>query len=247
MNSDLLRAHLITRPVIFHVGTLEPHRKGHFHADSLEGHCLSVSIHPEAWVEIARLGGEPVWRLDHEEGQFVDVLSLESDPVAAQAIRAWGVAQGLAQEKTCWRAWQYDSEEDEWRYLLFETEDEAQLDADEFETRTGGNIEPVSVCVGTPALCEIIGWRDTGTNDVLDFLVMAYIEAHAPDIQGVWWDETLDPDALSAPRGGILPSRLHQWAPSKSSLEDALAWLETSEWDNQAPDFSRSSSQSCRP
>lgn len=234
-----LQTHLIERPTVFHVGTFEPNRKGHFHADSLEGHCLSVSLHPEAWIQIARLGGEPVWRLDHASGVFVDILSLEADSVAANAVRAWGVEQGLAQVKTCWRAWQYDSEEDDWRYMVFDTEEKAHLNADEFEDREGGNVECVSLCVGTPALCEIIGWKDAGTKEVLDFLVLAYLETNVPEVQGVWWNETLDPDALSAPRAGILPSRLHEWQRNASSIEEAMAFRDAMEECDEEPTLTR--------
>lgn len=238
---QFLQCHLIERPTVFHVGTLEPDRKGHFHADSLEGHCLSVSLHPEAWIQIARLGGSPVWRLDHESGAFVDILSLEADAVAANAVRAWGVEQGLAQIKTCWRAWQYDSEEDDWRYMVFDTEEKARLNADEFEDREGGNVECVSLCVGTPALCEIIGWKDASTKEVLDFLVLAYLEANVPEVQGVWWSEILDPDALSAPRAGILPSRLQGWQRSASSTEEAMAFREALEECDEEPALTRPS------
>jgi len=236
-----LQAHLIERPTVFHVGTLVPDQKGHFHADGLEGHCLSVSLHPEAWIQIARLGGESVWRLDHASGVFVDILSLEADSAAANAVRAWGIEQGLSQIKTCWRAWQYDSEEDDWRYMIFDDEKEAHLNADEFEDREGGNVECVSLCVGTPALCEIIGWKDASTKEVLDFLVLAYLEGNVPEVQGVWWNEILDPGALSAPRAGILPSKLHEWQRSASSIEEAMAFREALEEFDGAPFVSRPS------
>ena len=49
---------------IFHVGDLEGEPA--IHDASHEGKCLSVSIHPEEWAEIAQLGGGETYRLERD-------------------------------------------------------------------------------------------------------------------------------------------------------------------------------------
>ena len=44
-------------PLVYHVGSLDPSRRGELHRTSQEGPCLSVSLCPGSWAEIARLGG----------------------------------------------------------------------------------------------------------------------------------------------------------------------------------------------
>jgi hypothetical protein len=41
--------------------------------------------------------------------------------------------------------------------------------------------------------------------------VNLYVATMHPDLDGVWWNERLDPDALSAPRGVLLPHALGRW------------------------------------
>ena len=39
-------------------------------------------------------------------------------------------------------------------------------------------------------------------------LINRYVASTDPHADGAWYDDRLDPDGLSAPRGGILPHRL---------------------------------------
>jgi hypothetical protein len=58
---------------VAHIGTLDPAAKGAF---SWEAHGLSVSLHPEEWEAIARLGGRPWHLLERTGGVFLDYWSL---------------------------------------------------------------------------------------------------------------------------------------------------------------------------
>jgi hypothetical protein len=43
--------------------------------------------------------------------------------------------------------------------------------------------------------------------------VNLWIAAVRPDLDGVWWNDRLDPASLSAPRGVILPHAASRWQP----------------------------------
>jgi hypothetical protein len=49
------------------------------------------------------------------------------------------------------------------------------------------------------------------TDFQFDLVLNLYAEAELPDVDGVWWNERLDPDRHQAPRGVILPSRIARW------------------------------------
>lgn len=200
--------------IVYHVGTMESSDKGVHFKHSLEGHCLSVSHHPDAWVKIAKLGGLPYWslhKLDGSPARFVDAHSLTESPEVMDQIKAWGLSMGLIQERTLYRAWSTD-EDDRWRYSLHGSELEASQEVDEDSEGPDGGpaIEPSLTMTGTDALGGIVGRSLHANDDATDMLLLAWAQIQT-DLDGVWWSDELDVHALSAPRGGILPCRLQNW------------------------------------
>ncbi|WP_408903414.1 hypothetical protein [Methylobacterium radiotolerans] len=59
---------------VHHVGSLDPARWGSLHRSSQEGPCLSVSLCPDAWTGIARLGGCDPHTLGRDGGIFPKAL-----------------------------------------------------------------------------------------------------------------------------------------------------------------------------
>lgn len=100
-------------PAVFHVGSMDPGDKGRILSTSLEGSGLSVSLEPDAWRSIARLGRAPTWELVAGEGggKFLDVLRLTDDQ--RSLVMAWGIDAGLARVTTAYEVSWYDSEMDE--------------------------------------------------------------------------------------------------------------------------------------
>lgn len=190
---------------LFHVGSMNPEDKGAQGA-SLEGHGLSVSLHPEDWTRIARLGGHPTWLLHRQGAKFLDVHKLR--PLHRQAIINWGLEQGLVQQVTAWRAYT-ECDNDERRFSLHATREEALAEVDD-EDGAESKIEEVPALRPGTELLNMV----RGENSLLmteDYLLIAWVERCYPGVDGLWWNDVHDPDSLSAPRGVILPGKLDAW------------------------------------
>lgn len=185
---------------LYHVGTLEVAHKG---GTSFEGRGLSVSMHPEDWIDIARLGGLPTWSFDRSGNSFLDLHSLSEQQ--RQAIAEWGLAQGYVQTQTAWQVSWYDSEMDDTVGTLLTSQQEAQ---DEAEDREDAHVSAQEVLVATENFPDPT--VRTGELDPFDVLVTVWAEQNT-DFDGVWWEDDYSPETLSCPRGVILPSRLDRW------------------------------------
>lgn len=204
---------------VFHVGTLDPGTPRRRRGTSLEGDCLSVSLHPLSWRRIARLGGLPCHRLTRPDALFVDVGALGRRPAAMRALRAWSRARGLSTPGRAWRAWRHDDEVEAWGYTTHATRKEAQgeVDGEADEGPRGRAVEGFATELGSPALAAATGMGVEVGDGVDDAILLAWLLATRPTgggrpIAGLWWREAHDPEALSAPRGGILPGELGLWA-----------------------------------
>ena len=222
---------------VFHIGTLDPAQLGaNSGQSSQEGHCLSVSLCPNAWSSIARLGGQ-LHELRSDGGAFLDITAVLADDEAKSELVAWGVGQGYARLRKLWRSWRFDSEAEEWRYMLCKSRSEALEEARGYddegyptaedvpgpEGHTG--IEPVTVPVGSAKLRKLTGYSLRPDEDAFDALAVAYAMVDVTartgiELDGVWWRETFDPATLSAPRGGIFPGRVGLWSAVRAELED---------------------------
>lgn len=199
---------------VLHVGTLDPTERGQQCPQSLEGPCLSVSHHPEAWRTIAKLGSAPVWELTREAGCFVDVRATLVDSQHLAQVRAWGAAHGLCQLSPKWAAWWEDLDDPgTWLYTLHDTAEAAALELEDptaLQPDGAPCVHPLEVCEGTPRLAQWLGFPLLH-RAVDDFLLLHWVSHNLPDVDGGWWHDVLAPLALSAPRGGILPDRISRW------------------------------------
>lgn len=197
---------------LWHVGTLNVKDKG---SDSLEGAGLSVSVNPEEWQEIAHLGGD-LWEFAKNGNKFVNFHRIT--PAQKKAITEWGVQNGLVLSATVWQVTYWDDEAEEERHFNMDTEQEAKAEASEFE---GAKIRPMNnKLLGTEKLVQRSN-NPSAKNTALafDLLVTVYAE-DVLDCDGVWWQDTLDPLNLSAPRGVIFPAKLPSWSKRKLSEND---------------------------
>lgn len=232
MDIPVLRLHKV-----FHVGSMDSSRRGENSGrSSQEGACLSVSLTPNAWASIARLGNE-LHILENPDGVFLDVVALLSDEEARSEVLSWAVEAGLTETRALWRVWNYDDETEEWRFLLFTTSTEAfseaccQADQDYAEaTAVPGpdghsGIEQIEAPVGLEPLQKLTGFSVRPDEDATNAIVTAFAMLRGEQLtgrpfDGVWWRETYAPDSLSSPRGGIFQTRVELWAKSRGSLND---------------------------
>jgi hypothetical protein len=212
MPSDLP---ILQFPEVVHVGTMDPARK---QPGSYEGRCLSVSVVPSAWAQIARLGEDGF--VLSGRGRFIDVFSMTDEQ--RLAVTEWAVQEGLLELKEIVRLHMLDTETDVWSYTdlpdLASAEREAEdMDEDEFR------IEEIPAHIGTEKLAVLSGHGSSGTrmgeSTAFD-LALIQFAGRDPSIDGVWWDEHYDPSSLSAPRGGIFPDRIDAFTACPATWED---------------------------
>jgi len=191
---------------VFHIGTLRQEDKGKAHGSSWEGHGLSISLDPGAWELIAKLGGAPWWRLRRSGGRFLDYWQLSAEE--RLQISAWAVKRGLAQWTRAWRLSYFDDELDDTMSILHEDEEDARLEAEDFDD---ARIEQVRVLSPTEELERRLGMPSH--LDCFDHVLVLWVQDERPDLDGVWWEDSYGP--YSAPRGVILPDRLASWRPER--------------------------------
>lgn len=198
-------------PVVAHVGAMDVTARN---SGSYEGRCLSVSLAPMTWASIARLGEDGF--ILSGRGRFVDVHALGDGD--RKAIKEWGRENGLLEAAEIARLHYLDTENDEWRYTDCVSAESAALEAEEFE-EGDFRIETVHVDIGTARLASLAGHKE-GRIDADTAFDMVLVEYASRDeaIDGLWWDDEMDPDRLSAPRGGIFPSRLQSFAVEAADL-----------------------------
>lgn len=211
-NPSAKTSHVLHKKV-FHVGTMKGRPKRP--SMSLEGSGVSVSLVPNAWVQIAELGRSQLnvmTRKDGKAGRFVDLTGNKTLALAPMALEA-----GYIQRSKLWRYLSTDEEGEE-VFSDFPTQAEAER---ELEDTGDGRVEEVEGFVATPKLEK--AWKKDFTGNIPDPLSIGVLYAleESTNFDGAWWNEDLDPWRLSAPRGVIFRSRLPEWTSKKIDWEKA--------------------------
>jgi len=198
---------------VWHVGSLENAPKNA--RSSYEGHHLSVSWCPDAWTQIARIGGNPTWFLTKTNtGQFLDVLELRKKQ--RTAIINWGIQNKFVAYEDRWQVISGHDEDTEEDQLMICSSLEEAIDNSEDDEEYPP--QKITHLIATSKLLHHVGCTTYHTDNGWGLLPMAWAEAVGLD--GVWWCETYDPDRLSAPRGCIFQSRLNEWSQTQITGEE---------------------------
>jgi hypothetical protein len=181
-----------------------------------------VSLCPEAWTRIVKLGGRPCHKLSMPGAAFLCVTSLAQAEL--DSIRSWAVEQGFLEPVEAWRGHYWDDEDEAWRWCDMPTREQAE--AEVLSSSGADDLDEILEEHGSPEGRELVmrigTWHLTaagsarspgmGNESATDAAIMLWVEDVArpayPALVGLWWHEDYDPDRLSAPRGAILPSAL---------------------------------------
>ncbi|MCC5611852.1 hypothetical protein LC612_35260 [Nostoc sp. CHAB 5834] len=194
---------------VFHVGALScaPSPKPFSH----EGNGLSVSLHPDEWRKIARLGSAPVHILEKSQGCFLDVLKLSNSQ--ASDMLDWACSQGLGTEIEAYEV-AYKEEDERGtlqdRFLLITNEEIAE---DEHRSMVEEGISATIESIRVPSFTAV-GEARIGFKVPLvfakDLLISLWVE-DVTELDGVWWNDVLLPHSYSAPRGTINLKSIPSW------------------------------------
>jgi hypothetical protein len=194
---------------LWHVGSMNPADKG---TASYEGQGLSVSVHPEDWAAIARLGNNPTWVLTRPGGALLDAHALTD--AQRDGIEAWGHQQGFVEPAQRWIVEFWDEDLDDTVTMTCLTREEADAEA---EFRISADDSPATVrevtrFVATPAFPDPT--VQPGASDIFEPLTALWVSAHRRDLDGVWFADRYDPATLSCPRGVLAVDRVAGWNPT---------------------------------
>lgn len=214
--ADPFLAYRLNLPTLYHVGTLDPRDK---RPGSHEGAGLSVSLHPEAWRSIARLGNRPTFTLSRPSGTFIDVHEVISSSERLDAVTAWAARSGyLRRGRLVELHCQNDSGATV--VLLCASYKEARRERDALGDG-GAPIVAVERWLMTPRMAKrALSPRDDDHALATDHALSFFVEDTLPEIDGLWWKDTFDPAGLSAPRGVIFGSRLSSWQAELRPIGD---------------------------
>lgn len=180
----------VTLDHVWHVGTLDPAERAH---GSYEGDGLSVSLHPDGWAHIARLGG-PTWQFSLPAGPLT---LLDAHACDRDAIMRWACERGWVRREAAYAVTYFDDEFDAEMTMVVSDHDEALAEAAEREA----DLSATEQWVATDAHpCTRPDLMDAG--DVSDQTLVEWVR-HATDLHGVWWEEDYAPQRLSCPRGAL--------------------------------------------
>jgi hypothetical protein len=196
---------------VYHVGDMNEADPAVYRAAgrSFEGNGLSVSAHPNVWRKIAKLGGGTTYALKKENAKF---LNAYDKALRLEALK-WCIGAGFIHKKTLYRVLTTDEEGVSW-FSDYVSREEALKEASEESE--------VKKTVGYIVSDEMLGYFADGMTPSIilttDYAVIWYAEAAGFD--GVWWEESLDPSSLSAPRGVIFQHKLDEWTIVRNLSED---------------------------
>ncbi len=202
----MIRGRLVALSRVYHVGSLDPADKG-CQGESYEGDGLSISVHPDAWIAIARLGGLPTWAADIGPMRVVDGHGL----VATDGLMKWAAAEGwvVSIPGACRLAY-YDAELECMTSSLFRSRSEAEREAEALVDVDSVELDEVVAWGSTLKLAERMlrkgGCGDQPEVGIEQDVATAWAQEHG--YEGIWWNDQLDQTRLSAPRGVLFPVAL---------------------------------------
>lgn len=192
---DLGKLPVVQHASVFHVGTLQADNRERL---SYEGDGLSVSVHPQDWRIIARLTGS-TWELRHpnlESMSFLNVHSLSCDQ--RDTVLGWGLSQGWVEKVLQWQIPDFDENDNIVGSFCFDSFEEA---AGELEMDERDDCVPMAV-ENFVATADLPVERMEG-NSALEGLLAVYVQ-HLTELDGLWWNDSYDPQRCSCPRGVLL-------------------------------------------
>ena len=188
---------------LYHVGTMDSSKK----RDGYEGAGISVSTHPDAWRKIARghVTGD-THSATKEGNKFLDAHNLSD--THKEEIKQWAIKNDyLAQQETVTVCY-YDDEMEDDLCSTFNSMADAEAEYDDELEFMDVSVDKGGI-VPTDKLKKETRQNRIESTGVLEFVLPIFAEQQGLD--GVWWQDKLDVNRYSAPRGVIVPSKIKSW------------------------------------
>ena len=201
--------HIHTKPYygLCHFGTLKEDNKGE---GAWEGDLISVTTRQNVrkWRRLAHLNEGQLWVLP----KTVVLLVVE-----ASSLFGWAKERGLVTKKKVHEVYSYDVRPKRIQRYLNKEEAEAKLQEHrEAEPPRPPRMVTAGRFIGTERLqerqprCQPVLWPQ-------DAVAVTYA-MQTDKVDGVWWYDVRDGEALTPPRGGIKPELKDAFTPDKAAV-----------------------------
>lgn len=202
---------------LFHVGNLDDPNQSH---GDLEGPLLSVSTHPEAWRQIAQLQSPLIWSIQKEDkSPFILIDALRCRWEKKKPHIEWALSMGLILETQKYQAL-IEKKDGSYTPMVADSLQEAVL-AHEAQ----GAPKPIATLTMNEELQRFWDqrkyspWSMPSAYQIETAILAALVvcankepikklKSSCKIPQGIWWEENLEPQNHTAPRGGLCPNNL---------------------------------------
>lgn len=182
---------------LYHQGSLNINDKKNY---NLEGnHGLSVCNIPNVWNKITPLSSSKEFVLTKSNNSFLDFHELNNEEL--DIIYNWGIENDYLKETNIYVASYYDEDMDQEMEITFYSKNEA---LEEYED---SDIKQKKGYVATEKFSKFNGYSN---KDNIDLIVVPFVKENT-DLDGVFWNDTLDISRYSAPRLIIIEEKLNSW------------------------------------
>jgi hypothetical protein len=209
--------HIFPFPYLAHIGCLDFSEKK---PGSYEGSGVSVSTHPAAWARIARIGSGG-FILKKESGSDIDLVNALGLTKQEKAnVIAWAKGEGLIEDRHVWVASYFDVETEKRCSFECQSRENAKAELEDLPQRRISGPKTVISATDKLLSAESHAPGDTASSSLtFDLALIQYVQAKL-DADGIWWDERLDVDEYSAPRGVIFSSKLNSFNRFEVNFDD---------------------------
>jgi hypothetical protein len=235
-----MKTKIYTIPHVWHIGNLDrPQNKNNQQGGSQEGcllSCASTLEISEGWEEIARLGGFQKYLIKKENSEFkllnyYRLTKKEISELSKLGHQNQLITGPIEKFKVSWTTNDEDGEQR--RYTICDTKKETLEWGTEDEDR---KINKVKSWKATEKLINY--WQSRNPQDKtidnlsINVALISYIfEFLKPELNldGIFWNETFNPDALSAPRIGLFQTKITSLKIKKKELVTDEEWEQIEE------------------
>lgn len=189
---------LISFEEVFHTGTLDKSNKS---PTSLEGtNGISISNNASAWNKVnASIKGD-TFKFTKDSNVFLNVNSLSDK--TKKLINEWAVDNCYFEKISKYKHEYYDEDLDVDNIIEFDSLDEALVEYDIEElTKFYTHKE-------TDKFSNIVGDNNKWNTE----LILSVYANEMTELDGIFWDEPLNIEEYSAPRGTIFEDKISSWS-----------------------------------
>jgi hypothetical protein len=191
---------------VFHTGTLDKSNKSPTSLEGING--ISISNNSSAWNKINSTINGDTFKFTKDNNLFLNVSSLSDK--TKKLINEWAVNNSYFEKISKYKHEYYDEDLDVDNIIEFDSLDEA------LEEHNIEELTKFFTYKETDKFSNIVGNNNKWNTE----LILSVYTNEMTEFDGIFWDEPLNAEEYSAPRGTIFEDKISSW--SKVNLNKKL-------------------------